>query len=193
MKLKITFFFFILLYSGSFKAQEFNDPTQQIKIGFSSLFRGDFMLGYERMINKKWSVEFDVGMLTRDYSENFFYEISNSIEQVSLPGISIAPSVRYYPYIPLTEFFITAELKQRTYRFITNDAVIGKTTHVESRTSPRLGLGYMYFFDEHLKLDVSSNVGFTFVKATLDSDPDTNGPTPNKFHFGLNIKFSYSI
>lgn len=193
MKLKLCFITLLMMNFISINGQEFNEPKQQIKIGFSSLFRGDFMLGYERMIKKKSSIEFDIGILTRDYSENFFYEVSNSIEQVSLPGISIAPSFRYYPYIPMTEFFICAELKQRTYRFITDDIVLGKTKHVESRTSPRLGIGYMYFFDNHLKLDVSSNVGFTFVKSTLNEDPQNAGPTPNKFHFGLNIKFSYSL
>lgn len=193
MKLLILCIFFFTLNLKSVVAQQIQEPKQQIKVGFTSLFRGDFMIGYERMVNEKWSVEFDVGLLTRDYTENFFYEISNSIEQVSLPGISIAPSVRYYPYIPLTEFFITAEVKQRTYRYVIDDIVIGQRNYVESRTSPRLGLGYMYFFDNHLKLDVSTNVGFSFIKSTIDSQPETEGPTSNKFHFGLNIKFSYSI
>lgn len=166
--------------------------NHQVKLGFSSIFRGDFLCGYELMFAKKWSTELDMGFLTRDYSENFFYEISNSIEGVSMPGLSIAPSIRYYPYSPLTEFFIVTEFKYRNYRFVTNDIVTGRQVYSESKSTPRVGMGYMYYFDEHLKLDLSTNVGFTFIQSSIDQ-VDPNGPTTNKFHFGLNIKFAYSL
>jgi hypothetical protein len=165
----------------------------QVKLGFSSLVKGDFLVGYEQLFSKKLSGEVDLGILTRDYAENFFYEVSTAEEKTSLPGFSLATGLRYYPIVPLDLIFVTAEMKYRNYRYSSSELVTSETKESEQRITPRIGIGYVLHLDEHFNFDLSGNLGFTFKRSSIDQENALNGPSPNKFHFGLNIKFSYSF
>ena len=167
--------------------------NQQVKLGFTSLFKGDFLFGYERLFSKKVSGEIDFGILTRDYAENFFYEISTAEEKTSLPGYSLAAGIRYYPISSMDLLFVTGEIKYRNYRYSSSEIVAPDTKENEQRVTPRLGIGYIFHIDENFNFDMSGNLGFTFKRSSIDQQGELNGPSPNKFHFGLNIKFSYSF
>ena len=187
--------FFVLTFFVNQKAisQSTIQYNNQIKTGFTSLVKGDFFLGFERQIKQKLSGELDLGILTRDYAENFFYEVSTSQEKTSLPGFSLASSVRYYPIVPLDLLFVTAEFKFRHYRYSSSEIITSESKEFEQRYTPRLGVGYIVHMDEHFNFDISGNLGFTFKKNSIDQTANINGPSPNKFHFGLNIKFSYCL
>ncbi len=188
-------FFLFLVFSTACAAytQRFVPHKNQVKLGFSSVVKGDFLVGYERLITKKISTEIDLGVLTRDYAEDFFYEISTSEEKISLPGLSLATGIRYYPIFPLDLFFVSAEMKYRYYRYSSSELVNEESKENEQRITPRLGVGYILHLDEHFNFDMSGLMGFTFKRNSIDQQNNLNGPSPNKFHFGLNIKFSYSF
>lgn len=189
----ILFLVIFLLTIYSINGQGYNRQKQQIKLGFTSLFKGDFLCGYERLVSKKVSAEVNVGVLTRDYSENFFYEISTAEEKISLPGFSLASGIRYYPIAALDLLFVTGEIKYRNYRYSSSEIVLPDTKENEQRLTPRMGVGYLIHLDDHFNFDMSGNIGFTFKRSSIDQQGELNGPSPNKFHFGLNIKFSYSF
>jgi hypothetical protein len=187
------FSFLILLIVYSAYSQRFIPHKNQVKLGFSSIVKGDFLFGYERLLTKKISAELDLGVLTRDYSEDFFYEISTSEEKISLPGLSLATGIRYYPIFPLDLFFVSAEMKYRYYRYSSSELINEESIENEQRITPRLGVGYILHLDEHFNFDMSGLMGFTFKRNSIDQQNNLNAPSPNKFHFGLNIKFSYSF
>ena len=89
--------------------------------------------------------------------------------------------------------FVSGEIKYRNYRYSSSEVVLPDTKENEQRLTPRMGVGYLIHLDDHFNFDMSGNIGFTFKRNSIDQQGELNGPSPNKFHFGLNIKFSYSF
>ncbi|MGB0933166.1 MAG: hypothetical protein ACPGU5_02725 [Lishizhenia sp.] len=181
-----------------------------IKLSALEIFSGDISLYYERIVSENFSFEGGLGFTIDDYLEGFFNDsfdnFSSNEDRVSKIGVSTSIGFRYYPFLASEEVYFAPELKYRyyhsDYEFGTNEnPVFFKET--KTIINPRITVGYVYFFDDKIFVDMFAGLGIAFqnrqdITSVYDNVNDEyvysldngGGPRPR---LSLGVKFGFAF
>jgi len=188
-----------------------------LKVGVVELFSGDFPIYYERVLTNHISAEIGLGITFGD----FYSDVVNlgGGDGGSSPlntnvdaryGVSFSAALRFYPIEILEELYISTEFKFRKFNWGRQideiyydpediDPPVEISENVtESRTysMPRVTLGYSYFYEENLIIDLHVGIGMnTSVDEIFDYQSKqvikTERPTNPRVHAGVKISYVF--
>ena len=176
-------------------AQKSNHKKHRIKFDVATTLVGEFMLYYEYLFHKKISAEVDVGYVTDNYLMNFVQESINVQTRLQKMGSAFSLASRYYPFRTGDLIYCTAAVKYRRYREAYQQfsaaEELEESIEYNRRIIPRLGLGQHRFFDQYFLIDLTVNLGLSFVKEFKQMN---TSPISNYFlHFGIGLKLAYAF
>ena len=201
----------VVVFNGSNKTEKPTiDYKNLIKLSVLEIFSGDISFYYERILTENFSIEGGLGFTIDDYLDGLFDDSFDNFNtddnKVSRIGFSTAIGFRYYPFLAAEEVYFAPELK---YRYYHNDYNVGTEEQPsilkETKTlvNPRVTVGYVYFFDDKIFVDMFAGIGIGFqnrsdISSVFDNVNDefiyslteTNGPTPR---LSLGVKFGFTF
>lgn len=199
----------VVVFNGSNDTEKpVTDYRNLVKISALEIFSGDISFYYERVMSENFSMELGLGFTIDDYLDGLFDDSfdNNNDDRISRIGVSTAIGFRYYPFLAAEEVYFAPELK---YRYYHNDYNVGTDEEPsilkETKTlvNPRVTVGYVYFFDDKIFVDMFAGIGIGFqnrsdVSSVFDNINDefiyslteTNGPTPR---LSLGVKFGFTF
>ena len=176
-------------------AQKSNHKKHRIKFDVATTLVGEFMLYYEYLFHKKISAEVGLGYVTDNYLMNFVQESINVQTRLQKMGPAFSLAARYYPFRTGDLIYCTAAVKYRRYREAYQQfsaaEELEESIEYNRRIIPRLGLGQHRFFDQYFLIDLTVNLGLSFVKEFKQMN---TSPISNYFlHFGIGCKLAYAF
>ena len=148
-----------------------------IKLSILEAFSGDIAFYYERIIKPNMSAEVGLGLTVSDYLTimlDNLEETANNLasDRTAKIGTSFALGFRYYPFKASEEFYFAPEFKFRYYHNTftpyntTTLLPLYSSPLLESKTSSnmRITVGYMYFIDKNIFVDMYGGLGLNNVK-----------------------------
>lgn len=172
------------------------EELNALKIGLAEMFLGDFSLFYERALSDIFTFEAGLGFTKRKdpsvgpFGFTFFEPDYVNPDITSKVGTALSAGFRLYPDYVFEDFYISIELKYRTYNW-DNDYYASYGTVEESSKVfyPRISSGQSLLISDKLIFDYFGGIGLATI-TTNRFDWNTESVQPNQtrtlwFHVGL--------
>ena len=188
---------FIMAFCNQILGQKSNEkrPIHVVKINLAPIAIGEIMPSYEYIFNDKFGLEAGIGFVTENYLNQFIQESNFGNTRQMRIGPSFLISSRYYPFRRADYIYCKGEIKYRRYKEVyqelSSNGGFKEINEYERRIIPRIGMGYHLYLDDHFLIDMSANIGLSFIKDFQFGYVEAVKNT--KLHFGLGFKFAYAI